>query len=144
MSSLLLPSKNNIDNLSNHISEKLAGLMGQYGISAAPETIRYDNSGTMILPDDYAYAEEFSQMLEDNPALEREMRAVNALSSHYAGMQESQAFHQEYQNASLAEQNAIAAKYSYLFTDSRSAADIALKFTPEGALTISVDGEHLA
>jgi len=141
---LLLPTQNNIDNLSNHISQKLAGLMSQYSISAAPETIQYDNRGTMILPDDYPYAEEFNKMLEENPALEREMHTVNALSSHYAGMKEALAFQQEYRNASQAEQNAILAKYSYLFSDSKPSADITLKFTPNGSLTINVNGEQLA
>lgn len=140
---LLLPTQNNIDNLSDHISQKLAGLMDRYSISAAPEIIQYDNRGSMILPDDYPYAQEFNKMLKDNPALEQEMRTVNALSSHYAGMKEALAFQQEYRNASKAELNAILAKYAYLFSDSNPSADIALKFTPEGSLTINVNGERL-
>lgn len=141
---VLLPSKRNIDALSSHISSTLAKLMDNYSIPEAPETIRYDHNGTMVLPEDYPYADEFNAMLDENPALERELSTVNALSSHYAGIKEALAFQEEYRNASQAELNAVVAKYDYLFSDQQSTVDIALKFSPDGSLSISADGKSLA
>lgn len=136
-----MPSPDNISAISQHVSERLKQVMAEHGIPAAPEQITYDNEGRMHLPPDYPYAEDFRQALEDNPGLEREMRTVNALTSHYVEIQKSAPFREEYAAArTQAEADAIISKYSYLFNDNRRSSSIALEFSEDGDLRPTADG----
>ena len=141
---LLLPSRNNIDALTDHISTVLPQFLAQNNIPSAPASITYDSHGEMQLPADYPYAEEFKQALADNPTLERELRTVNALTSHMVGMQRAMAFQQEYAAASQSQADAVVAEYSDLFSSNRKYDSIALQFTAQGALSLSVNGEPLS
>ena len=141
---LLLPTQKNVAALSEHISGAMSGLLAKYHIPSAPDSISYDSHGAMELPDDYPYASEFQQMLDDNPAMEKELRTVNALASHLAGMRDALAFQDEYRAASgQAEIDAVIAKYSYLFSSQRSDSDISLEFSADGRLAVKADGEDL-
>ena len=141
---LLLPSQDNVAALSSHISSAMPGLLAKYNIPSAPDSISYDSQGKIQLPDDYLYADQFKQMLADNPGMEKELRTVNALASHLAGMKDSQAFQEEYQAASgQAEIDAVIAKYSYLFSGQRSDRNISLEFSADGRLVVKADGESL-
>ncbi len=141
---LLLPTENNINVLAKHISKVLPGLMSDYGIPVAPDTIQYDNRGELILPDDYQYSEEFTQMLDENPTLAKEMSTVNALSSHLAGIQRALAFQEESEGMSEDEIDLLMAKYSDLFDGRHSAGDFSLGFTPDGSLNVNINGESIA
>lgn len=139
---LLLPSPNNINSLSKHISAAMPQFLSENKIPSAPSSITYDNEGKMQLPADYQYAEQFKQALDKNPAMERELRTVNALTSHYAEMSKSAPFSQEYADAdNAAEQAAVVQKYSYLFSPNRHYTSIALQFTAQGGLSFTADGE---
>lgn len=140
---ILLPSRENIDALTSHISDVMPQFLAQNNIPSAPSSITYDNRGEMQLPADYAYADEFKEALANNPTLEREMRTVNALTSHMVGMERALAFQKEYAGASQDEVDAIVAKYSDLFSDNKQQNDIALRFSPAGSLSLTVNGEAL-
>ncbi len=142
---LLLPSQKNIDALSSHISASLPGFLAENNIPSPPASITYDNAGKMQLPADYPYAAEFEQALKNDPALDRELRTVNALTSHLVEMKKSMPFHEAYAAAgSQAEIDAVIAKYSYLFSNNRQADAIALHFSKDGALSLTANGKPLA
>lgn len=142
---LLLPSQRNIDALSSHISASLPGFLAENNIPSPPASITYDSEGRMQLPADYPYAAAFEQALKNAPALDRELRTVNALTSHLVEMKKSMPFHEAYAAAgSQAEIDAVIAKYSYLFSNNRQADAIALHFSKDGALSLTANGKPIA
>lgn len=141
---LLLPSAGNVLALSNDASAKLKTILAENNLPAGPAKITFDAFGQIQLPSDYADAERFKQALAAKPAVERELRAVNALAGHLASMQQSLPFIDEYEAAgSQSEANAVAAKYSYLFDNRRPMPKIELDFAPDGKLTVTADGKAL-
>ena len=142
---LLFPSKNNIDELSNHISTVFPQFLAENNIPTAPSSITYNNEGQIQLPSDYAYASELKQALANNPTMSRELSTVNALTSHYVEIQKSLDFQQAYAaTTTKAEASAVIAQYSYLFSDNRHYDAIALQFSESGRLSLTHDGEPLA
>lgn len=142
---LLLPSQRNIDALSSHISSAFPKFLAENGIPSAPASITYDSAGKMQLPADYPYAEKLKQALEGNPAMERELRTVNALASHMVEINKSIPFQQEYAAASSqAEVDAVVAKYAHLFSGNRISSAIALEFSASGRLTVTADGKAIS
>ncbi len=141
---LLLPSPNNIKALSSHITAAMPSFLKRNAVPSPPSSITYDAAGQIQFPASYQYAAEFKQALERNPAMERELRTVNALSSHIAEMRKAAPFHSEYAAASsTAEQAAVVQKYSWLFNQNRPSSQIALVFDANGALGITADGQSL-
>ncbi len=142
---LLLPSKKNIECLSNYISTHMTGFLADNSIPNPPASISYDSRGQIQLPDDYAYAAEFKQALEDNPVMDKVMRTTSGLTSIMVEINKSIPFQREYAAAtSQAQINAVVAKYSYLFSPNRRSDSIALNFTSEGTLSITHDGKSLS
>jgi hypothetical protein len=141
----LLPTQNNIDALSNHISETFPQFLSQNNIPTAPSSITYDNEGQIQLPSDYAYASEFKQALANNPTMSKELSTVNALTSHFVEMQKSASFQQEYATTKTkAEANAVVARYSYLFTDNKHYDTIALQISENSRLSLTHDGDPVS
>ena len=142
---LLLPTKNNIDELSNHISTNFPQFLAENNIPSAPSSITYDNEGQIQLPSDYAYASEFKQALANNPTMSRELSTVNALTSHYVEMQKSLEFQEQYAaTTTKAEANAVVAQYSDLFSDNKHYDTITLQFSEGGHLSLTHDDEPLS
>lgn len=76
--------------------------------------------------------------------MERELRTVNALSSHFAEMSKSAPFSEEYANASSsAERAAIVKKFSWLFSQSRTFSEIYLHFSNDASLSITADNKQI-
>jgi len=141
---LLTPSLENIQGIKQHVSARLDQTLAQYNIPEAPAEITYNNHGEMQLPEDYAYAEEFRQMLEENPGLKRELKTLYSLTSHYVEIRKLDPFHEEFAAAETqAEINAVIEKYRHLLFDNRQENDIALAFSKDGLLTLLVDGAPL-
>jgi hypothetical protein len=137
----LLPGKDTIDALSTHASAKLKGLLSEYGIPKGPEHITYDNTGKMMLPYDYEYAAEFTNMIEENTAMGRELSTINALTSHYVEIAKTEPFREEMSHASSkAEIDQIVAKYAHLLTNNKNYSTIVLSFNENGDLTPMADG----
>ena len=133
---LLLPTKNNIDELSNYISTTFPQFLAENNIPDAPSSITYDNEGQIQLPSDYAYASEFRQALANNPTMSRKLSTVNALTSHYVEMRKSLEFQKKYAATTTeAEANAVVARYSYLFSGNEHYDTIALQFSESGRLS---------
>ncbi len=141
---LLFPSADNIATLASHASEKFRQLLSEYDIPAAPDSIKYGFDGQMQLPGDYAYSDQLKAALDENPVLKRELSTVNALTSHYAGMQESLPFLQAYAAAnSPAEIDQVVQQFSYLFDNNRAHAAIELVFSATGDLTPAINGRPI-
>ncbi len=141
---LLMPTEKNVQALQSHISKAFPDFLAANDIPEAPDSIRYDNNGNMVLPADYPYADELKAALAENPAMARELSTANALSSHLAALKELEPFHEEYAQAqNQAEIDAIIDKYSHLLSDNHSYPEIALMFSDEGKLSITANGRGL-
>lgn len=139
---IFLPSQENIDTLTKHVSGKFQELLARNNIPKAPSEITYGSDGRIELPGDYVYADQLKQALADDPTTERELRTLNAMASHHAAMQPSLAFAQEYGAATTQEAaDAILAKYSDLFSDNRRHPKTALRFAADRSLTVTADGK---
>jgi hypothetical protein len=136
---LLLPTQNNIKAMTRHISSAFPQFLAQNNIPSAPSSITYDSKGQIQLPSDYAYASELKQALANNPTMERELKTVYALSSHFVEMEKSYQFHQEYAAATQTKTEAVVAKYGHLFGDNRQYSTIALRFSEGGDMSIISD-----
>lgn len=142
--SFLLPNAQNISALKDHASQRFKQLLADYDIPEAPSSISYDQRGNMQLPDDYPYATELKQALSENPGLDRELHDLNALSSHFAAMQQLVPLTQEISNAKSEQQiNQIIEKYSHLLSDNAEYKSISLQFAKDGTISINADDSPL-
>ncbi len=144
LSNLLLPSMDNLAALQQHISSKFPGFLSRNGIAEAPDTIKFDDQGNLVLPEDYLYKEQLTQALNDNPAMLKELQTANALASHVAAIQATEPMREALAEAkNQIELDAIVKQYAAFFGDNRSQAypDVSLKFSSNGALSIQAD-EH--
>jgi len=142
---LLLPSKDNIDALTKHISAKMPQFLAENNIPSAPSSISYNQNGQIQLPSDYAYTSEFMEGLENDPVMAKELSTVNALTSHYVEMQKLVPFHNEFASAnSQAEIDAVIAKYSDLLSDTRQNSIITMSLSDSGRLSLFADGKAVA
>lgn len=134
---LLLPSQQNVDSLSHHISMVFPDFLADHNIPNAPDKITYDTEGKMELPADYPYSQELKDALAESPSMARELSTLNALTSHVVEMKKSIPFQEEYAATSTkAQANAVIDKYSHLFWGNRSNDTIALTFSNDGLLTM--------
>lgn len=141
---LLLPTAGTVEALMEHSSVRFKEMLLSYDIPTAPESISFDREGKLVLPEDYPYAEELTQALEENPGLARELHDTHALASHYAEIKRREPMMQELAAArTQAEIDAIMAKYGYLLGDSRSYSQVALTFSESGEMGLSADGNHV-
>ncbi len=141
---MLFPSAENIAALTEHVSERFKRMLVEYNIPAAPEQLTYDNEGKIQIPHDYAYAEELTAALEENPGIARELQTVNALASHVAEIHARMPFVEEMQNAqSQAEIDKIIEKYGELLKDNGNYIDIALSFSEKGDMQVLADGKSV-
>ncbi|WP_209003956.1 hypothetical protein [Labrenzia sp. CE80] len=139
----LLPSADNIAALTEHASARFQQVLDSYGIPA-PDNISYDERGNMKLPADYQYRDELEQALEENPGLDRELRTLNALASHYAEIQKLAPFREEYSAAGTqAEIDAVLQRYNHLLKDNNSYSKIALNFSDDGSISLTADGNEI-
>ncbi|MDQ6983821.1 MAG: hypothetical protein Q9M44_03810, partial [Ghiorsea sp.] len=141
---LLLPSKENIDALTKHISTKMPQFLADNNIPSAPSSISYNQNGEIQLPSDYAYTSEFMKGLENDPEMAKALSTVNALTSHYVEMQKLVPFHNEFASAnSQAEIDAVIAKYSDLLSDTRQNSIITMNLSESGNLSLFADGKSV-
>lgn len=144
MAPLRMPNAEDISALSSFVANKFNQFLSENGIPEAPETIRFDNHGQMILPDDYPYGDELKTALANNSGMERALRDLNGLSSQFAEIQKLKPYLDEVAGASTqAEADAIVAKYMHLFDQNRPASQIALRFSDNGELAVTADGTPL-
>jgi len=141
---LLMPSEQNISALTEHVSERFKQLLKDHNIPSAPDKITFDNEGKMQIPIDYPYANELNDALEENTGIGRELRSLNAISSHAAAIQERMPFIKEMGEASSkVETDRIIAKYSHLLHDNHSYKSMALMFSDQGDVSVTADGKPI-
>lgn len=144
MAPLRMPNADDISALGSFVSDKFTRFLAQNGIAEAPETIRFDDHGQMVLPSDYPYGDELKQALAGNPGMERALRDLNGMSSQFAEIQKLKPYLDEVAQArTQAESDAIVAKYMHLFDQNRTAAQIALTFSKTGEVAVTADGKRL-
>lgn len=137
---LLLPSERTISGLAAYAGDALKSLLAQHGIEA-PSSLSFDNYGQLQLPADYAQADALRSALNENPDILRDLRDVNALTSHYVEMKKNEPFLEAYADAdSQAEVNAVLSQYAYLFSDNRASSYITLTFNENMQLVPQADG----
>ncbi|MCP4595308.1 hypothetical protein [Neptuniibacter sp.] len=145
LDSVLLPNTQNVSVLQDHLSKIFPEFLSRHDIPEAPETIRYDYAGQVVLPADYPYADQLKQALKEEPAIARELSTVNALASHLAALKELEPYHQEMEKAATkAEIDAVIDKYSHLLSDNRSYPEVELSFIKEGQVTVTSKGNAVA
>lgn len=141
---LLYPTANNIKTIQAHASERFQNLLQEFNIPYAPEKITFDHTGQMVIPNNYPYKNQLQEAINQTPGLERELRDLNALSSHYAALQSLEVVHEEISNAKNNwEVGEILKKYKSVIEKASQGFDMALKFTPNGELSITADGQGL-
>lgn len=119
----LYPTQENIDSLNNKISDRMPQFLTENNIPEAPTKITYDNYGKIHLPQNYEYSSEFKQALEADSEFSDDLRNINAMTSHFVGIQK-----------------AIASGYSQKsFSD-----QISLQFSEMGILTMTVNEKDLS
>lgn len=84
---MVFPTAQNINTLTKHAETKLQELLKAYDIPQGPQSISYDQTGSIQLPHDYPYKDELKQALDENPDMARELNTLAGITSHYVGMQ---------------------------------------------------------
>lgn len=143
-SSLLLPNPENVKALQDHISLRFPDFLVKHNIPEAPEKIEFDNQGQLVLPADYAYADQLREALAGDDEMRSMLSTVNGLSSHVAALQALQPMHDALDSASSqAEIDAILERFSHLLNDNARYPQISLMFSPEGELQVAADARPL-
>jgi hypothetical protein len=142
---LLMPTQENIDALSKHLSAVFPKFLADNGIPYAPPSISYNNEGQPEFPADYPYGEPLKKALQDTPSMAKEIATTYALADTKAALDDAMTFQQEYRQASS--QNAVQsviAKYADLLAGSNRSSLIAMGFTPDGQISIAAAGQTLS
>ncbi|PAS96224.1 MAG: hypothetical protein CGU28_09705 [Candidatus Dactylopiibacterium carminicum] len=130
---LLMPTQQNIDALSAHVSKAFPAFLAKNGIPEAPSSISFDSQGQPVFPADYPYAEKLRTALEETPGMARELSTLSALTEFKQVLDESVEFQSEYQRAAnKRELDAVLAKYSSLLSGNAASPQATLGFHAGG------------
>lgn len=141
---LMMPSQRNIDALSQHVSSVFPKFLAEHGIPSAPASITYDGSGQPQFPADYPYAKELKAALNDSPVMARELMTTAALASHKDALDQAAEFQEAYRSASSPKElAAVLAKYAGLLSGNQPASQVALTFSGQGAMGVTVNGKNI-
>lgn len=141
---LMMPSQRNIDALSQHVSSVFPKFLAEHGIPSAPASITYDRSGQPQFPADYPYTKELKAALNDSPVMARELMTTAALASHKDELDQAAEFQEAYRNASNPKElAAVLAKYAGLLSGNQPASQVALTFSGQGAMGVTVNGKNI-
>ena len=142
---LLMPTQENIDALSKHLSAVFPKFLSDNGIPYAPASISYDQQGQPEFPADYPYGEQLKKALQDSPSMAKEIATTYALADTKAALDDAMKFQQEYRQASNQKAiEAVVARYADLLAGSNQSPLISMGFTSDGQLRIAAAGQPLA
>ncbi len=112
---LILPTNKNVQALSAGLASKLGELFRENGIEKDPSiTIKVDNNtGAISVTGDRDDTAHIEELLNEDEDLSKQIRTLNAISSHAYEMPKHMAFQEEYRNSDSPED--VVAKYSSLF-----------------------------
>ncbi|RRS07928.1 hypothetical protein EAG18_14685 [Pseudoalteromonas sp. J010] len=134
---LILPTKQNVDNLSAYSEMKVKALLAEHDIPFPPKSITFDDEGKLVLPKDYKYKDELIAAFEAKPEVLNAVRATIGIASQYQGLMESQPFRDEMAMAKDEQaRKAILKKYSYLFDENRPHPQTILSFLEDGRMSV--------
>lgn len=138
-SSLISPSLENLQRLTNELSPLLGEFTDKYNIATEPPLkFQIEPSGKLSLRGDRADEDGILQQLAANPQLERAVRNTTAIASHAFTL--AVVRHYEFQQEYRASNNpaAVVAKYSELFGPAKNH-DVSLRYGSDG---VSIIGDQ--
>lgn len=140
LSSLILPTEENVARLAGELSKELGQYLSGAGINSEPPVdMSVDwNTGSIKVEGDRADSGRIEQLINGNQDIAGDIRNLAAISSHAAAMADSLKFQREYLASGDPEN--VVARYAYLFGSGRSSSDISLSFDSEGVQVIT-DGQ---
>jgi len=140
LSSLVLPTEENVARLSGELSRELGQLFSGAGISSEPPvdmSIDWSTGGVKVAGD-RADSGSIEELINGNPDIAGDIRNLAAIASHAAAMADSLNFQREY--LASGDPESVVARYAYLFGSGRSSSDISLSFDSDG-IQVMTDGE---
>ncbi|KFZ38001.1 hypothetical protein HR45_05675 [Shewanella mangrovi] len=81
----LLPSLANVKSLSSHVAAGMSDLLQNNKITAGPSAISFDAEGNLQVPEDYPYKQQLTDALNNDPAMVKELRTLDALANVVGG-----------------------------------------------------------
>ncbi|MEW6563337.1 MAG: hypothetical protein AB1400_08930 [Pseudomonadota bacterium] len=142
---LMLPNPETIQALSGDLNDKLNGLFAANGLSAQPPvSFESDpNTGKISAHGNRSDLKKIEELVNADPALQRQMHDLSAIAGHFAAMQQSAAFNQEYSAAqSPRETDNVTAKYASLLNGPQHTPAITLGYGVD-TLQIRADNQTL-
>jgi hypothetical protein len=142
LDSLILPTADNVRRLSATLSQDLAALLANAGISPQPP-LEFDMSptGDIQIRGDRPDKEKILEVINADENVSKQIRTTVAISSHAAAMAESLKFQREYLASSDPE--SVVAKYSYLFDALPKSHNTSLVFDGNGISVLDNGKEWL-
>ncbi|MHB8068457.1 MAG: hypothetical protein ACYDIC_11220 [Desulfobaccales bacterium] len=140
LDSLILPTEDNVRQLSAGLSQDLGNLLANAGISAHPPIeFGVSSTGEIQVKGDRPDKDKILAVINGSDQVQEEIRTTAAISSQTAGIADSLKFQKEYLASNDPE--SVVAKYSYLFNSSARSHDISLMFYGNG-INVMEDGKE--
>jgi hypothetical protein len=113
----LAESPENIAVIAGDASKRMHNLLVVNGIPEAPVSIKYDQMGQIVLPDDYKHADKFREAIKNDQVLSQELRFIYCAAEFQVNIQDSLKYQKEYLAAkSDICRKAVNNRYSYLLS----------------------------
>jgi hypothetical protein len=142
---LILPTLENIQTLSDSLSKDLNKLFSDAGIATTPAVEFEVNpyNAEITVKGEREDKQQITELLEQNPQIERQIRDIAAISSHYEGMSRAMEADRAYRAANNpAEVNQVIAKYASIYSGHQPVAHYSLLFDDSG-VNVRSDGKPL-
>ncbi|HZW26774.1 MAG TPA: hypothetical protein VFF26_14945 [Gallionella sp.] len=139
---LLLPTRENVQKLSNELSADLKNLFNGAGIDPKPEVeFEVDSyTGKVSVKNNRPDAQKIAELIKNNPDIEMKIHNVAALSSHVVAMGPAMEADAAYRAAnSEAEIRNVVAKYASVYSGYVKVTDFSLSFNGSD-LQVNADG----
>ena len=137
---LILPTFDNLREMTSQLNTKLSEYLKESGITSNPpfdiKLNPYDNS--IGVTGDRDDLEKIQELLNDNEEIRDMVQTISAVGSVAINAADSIAFQKEYLESNNPE--SVVAKYSHLFNDNRRMHDFSLRF--DGSFQILSDNEE--
>ncbi|MGD8782413.1 MAG: hypothetical protein PVH88_26085 [Ignavibacteria bacterium] len=143
LDNLMLPTLENLQELTSELEEKLSEFLSESGISSDPPfdlCMHHSSSdNSVVVEGDREDIEEITKLLNEDPEMKQMISNVYAIGSHVINMAEGLEFQQEYIESDNPE--SVVAKYSYLFNDNREMHSFSLRYA-DNSLQILSDNQE--
>lgn len=139
---ILLPTRENVRELSSYLEEQLDLFFSENSIPAKPpiEISMNHNTGEVIAKGDREDIDKINELLNSNEDMVNSINSVLAISSTYAALLECANFQQEYMDSP--DPDAVVRKYSHLFDPNREHREATFMYG--GSSSVLIDGMLLS